>query len=679
MTRNEPQTDPRQDDLLASWPLVGRRGTILRLSTRTRHLVQGLGAILAAVLMVGAVPVSSFAQTAPSPQETPAEDREPCETYAPAIGLRCGYITVPGNSGLPPADLYYKLLLPKDKVDGKWVEREGSFPTLFSYQGYGTSPRHNLGLADSDKNGQGDFLDSGYAVMLMTLRGTGCSGGTFEPFQRQEALDAKYVIDEWIAHQPWSNGAVAMIGASYAAITQLPVAAAQPEHLVAIAPILPVGDFYRDVIYPGGIYNAGTTSFFSATQGSSSGSYGALESGLMPTEWSGNGSPLWTKCAEIQASRAESLQNSPYVYFRSHPYEDDFWRTRSVTYDVEDIEVPVLMMSAWQDDVLGGRAIESLAGIKHLHAILTNGGHLDTVGQGDAAKQVENFFDYYVKGEQNGFGQTPRIQVWWETGRDVPNMPGWETEIAQWPAPQEKTQRFFLSGDGTAPGRGLLEQDLASVTGGDDGYAYVGLTGQHDLGTSSVNSWAAPASPGTLLTYTTPPLTEDVTALGSASLDLWLSSTESDTDIQVTLSEIRDYGDRGGVQEVFVQQGWLRASHRAENEQSRETTPVHRHEEAAALSLPSGEATKMRVGIFPFAHVFRKGSRIRVTIDAPNRVNDFWAFETLLGPAMNTVYHDSDHPSSLVLPVIPGTPEDMPRDYPECGTVLAQPCRGTSL
>ena len=100
----------------------------------------------------------------------------------------------------------------------------------------------------------------GYAQIGVSIRGTSCSSGSFDFFEHAQAQDGVDVI-KWIAAQPWSNGKVGMIGKSFPGITQLFVAeacAGDPEcsaHLVTIAPGHHYGDAYRDVAYPGGIFN----------------------------------------------------------------------------------------------------------------------------------------------------------------------------------------------------------------------------------------------------------------------------------------------------------------------------------------------------------------------------------------------------------------------------------------
>ena len=102
-----------------------------------------------------------------------------------------------------------------------------------------------------------DYLvQRGYVQVIVDARGTGESQGTWDSFGTREQRDG-YEIVEWAAAQPWSNGSVGMWGASYMAISQLFTAAQQPPHLKAIFPIVPMGDSYRDMVFPGGQNNTG--------------------------------------------------------------------------------------------------------------------------------------------------------------------------------------------------------------------------------------------------------------------------------------------------------------------------------------------------------------------------------------------------------------------------------------
>ncbi len=166
--------------------------------------------------------------------------------------------------------------------------------------------------------------------------------------------------------------------------------------------------------------------------------------------------------------------------------------------------------------------------------------------------------------------------------------------------------------------------------------------------------------------------------LRSASLDLWLESSAPDTDVQVVLTELRPDG-----QEVYVQAGWLRASHRREDPARTEPTrPFHTHQAAdvATSLLVPGKPELLRVEIRPFGHLFRKDSRLRVSVEAPAAVFGLWGFESLPTPARNVVHHGGDHASVLRLSRLPGhAAPDEARELPHCRSVVRQPCRPDPL
>src|SRR5205807_6907045 len=103
------------------------------------------------------------------------------------------------------------------------------------------------------------------------------------------------------------------------------------------------------------------------------------------------------------------------------------------------------------------------------------------------------------------------------------------------------------------------------------------------------------------------------------------------------------------------------------------TRPYQTQQQADQEFLTPGTPTPMRIEIFPFGHVFRAGSRIRVWIEGPKFLPELWGFAALPVPATNLVYHDAAHPSSLALPILPGV--TAPVDLPTCGSVIRQPCR----
>jgi uncharacterized protein len=171
------------------------------------------------------------------------------------------------------------------------------------------------------------------------------------------------------------------------------------------------------------------------------------------------------------------------------------------------------------------------------------------------------------------------------------------------------------------------------------------------------------------LGYVTEPLTEDLVIAGPASLDLFLRSSAADTDLQVTISEVRPDGD-----ESYVQFGVLRASYRAPDEGSNDLEVVPTYVAADRADLPADEFTLVRVPIFPVAYAFRAGSRLRITIQAPGGERPAWKFATEEdGSTTNTISRSPALASRLMLPVLPGRTADLP--LPACGAPRGQPCR----
>jgi len=526
----------------------------------------------------------------------------------------------------------------------------GPFPTLFTYDGYdaGSNP-------DPDYVAQ--YVPEGYAFIGVSLRGTGCSGGVWDFFQPAEATDG-YDVVEWIARQPWSDGKVGMIGKSYPGITQLFVAEQRPPHLVAIAPGHTYGDIYRDVAFPGGIFNYS----FAALWSFIAQPYPSYSAGL---KGSTGGDQT---CAQNQANRPQNVPKNAFLQSLQHMWDDDLIRERSPLYNIDKINVPIYTVISWQDEQVGPRSVNWLSRVQSpLYATVTNGDH-GMYRTAPSLADLNRYFDHYLKGVDNGYQNTPRIRVWWEAGRNGARAPGWLTSVDRWP-PRTKTGRFYLDQGGTlAPKKG---------SGGPDPYVYAGPTGQgiQNPKYSGVTSqpdqylWPVKPAPGAAVDYTSAPLTKDAAVLGSGSLDLWLASTAGDTDLQVTLTEVRPDG-----QEEYVQTGWLRASHRKlDPKQSTATRPYQTQQQADQEFLTPGTPTPMRIEIFPFGHVFRAGSRIRVWVEGPKFLPELWGFAALPVPATNLVYHDAAHPSSLALPILSGV--TAPVGLPACGSVIRQPCR----
>jgi hypothetical protein len=244
-----------------------------------------------------------------------------------------------------------------------------------------------------------------------------------------------------------------------------------------------------------------------------------------------------------------------------------------------------------------------------------------------------------------------------------------------WPPPSTSAQTWFLrDGGNLSPwnawfGGGssryspdVAEHQRTTFTGDDT--ALWAATATYD--------WPAPRS-GSALTFDTGAFWSTTTYVGTASFDAWISSNRTDTDLEVTLSELRPDG-----REVYIQSGWLRASHRKlDTATSTALRPEHTHQAADQVLLTPGQPTQVRVQIMPFAHTVRWGSKLRVTIDAPGASRARWKFDSVNTPGTtNTILHSASRPSKLVMPAVSGVQPSF--FLPTCGALRAQPCRATA-
>ncbi|MEA2433414.1 MAG: hypothetical protein QOG54_871, partial [Actinomycetota bacterium] len=570
------------------------------------------------------------------------------ETIGGAAAVReWGYLTVRDGT-----ELAFEVVRPAG---------EGPFPTLFTYDGY------NAG-ADPDSGYAARYLPRGYALAGLSLRGTGCSDGVFDFFQPSEGPDG-YEMVEWLADQPWSTGKIGMIGKSYPGITQLFVAEAQPPHLAAIAPGHYYADVYRDVAFPGGILNYAFASLWAFVAQPEPGYASAATDTFAGDQ----------TCAKNLDKLALNARTNPFLQAQEHPYDDPMIRSRSPLYNFDKIQVPVYAALAWQDEQLASRQVNSLERFEDLgityRAVLSNGDHA-MYRRPPQMRELDRFIETYVEERPvlrdgtaiDSYKSEPPVTVFWEQGAGEPR---WRTTVDRW-GTQATPWHLYLDSNGA-----LSQQ--APIAAGSDTYAH-NAAGSQGIGNPQYGSipvnhyvWGDIVPPkGAALAYTSPALDHNAVMLGPGSVDLWVTATSPNVDFQVTVTEIRPDG-----QEVFVEQGWLRAEQRAlDKSASTELLPVptHQIEDVAPLSIT--DPALVRVEIFPFGHVFRTGSKIRVWIEAPTALPQLWGFKSDPRPAAVTVLHDSAHPSSIVLPL--AVDQTIPEDalaQPTCGAPLRQPCR----
>jgi uncharacterized protein len=586
---------------------------------------------------------------------------------------------------------------------------QGPYPTVVEYSGYTPSDPDSSGFSDL-------FTALGYAYVGVNMRGTGCSGGSFRYFEYVQSLDG-YDVIETVAAQPWVQGnRPGMVGVSYPGISQLFVAQTRPPSLAAITPFSVLADSSISTLYPGGILNTGFAVPWTADRMDQARPNGQ--------RWAVDRIEAGDETCE--ANQRLRLQNPDLL---AEITDNAYW-SDAVAAEiaprlfVDRITVPTFVAGAWQDEQTGGHfatMLDRFTGTDDLYVTVMNGLHTESISPAVLPRFVE-FLDLYVaertpslavartlapilsdglfgttdvalpttdrfagmsyEDALTTFASEPPIRVLFEQGAadgfaPLTPLPRFTAAFAAWPAPGAAAHRWFLGGDG-------VEGGVLGDTAGDDGAttSYLALPDAvpatwFDGSTGGIwrtdvtYDWQEGGA-GSYAAWATEPLNADTVVLGSGSVDLWLQSNLGDTDLEVTISEIRPDG-----RELYVQSGWLRASHRAlDVDESTELRPVHTHREDDAAPLPDGEFELVRVEIFPFAHAFRTGSRIRLTVDAPGGNRPVWEFDTIAGGEQVTIAHDAAFPSALVLPVVQGV--DVPTAYPDCDSLRGQPCRAYS-
>jgi len=550
----------------------------------------------------------------------------------------------------------------------------------------------------------------GFAVVSVQMRGSGCSGGAFDLFGLPTTYDG-YDMVETVAAQPWVKfHKVGMAGISFSGISQLFAAGTQPPHLAAISPMSVTDDVYTATGFPGGIFNNGFAYSWITERGDDA--MPAPEGGQpWARAMTTTGDPDVTD-PNLRAEQKQHCLDNQKMRLQTRDYnqliKDNPFRTpllfdqRSPGDWLKKVNVPVWFIGQFQDEQTGPHFPEALAGLKgkpDVYITMQNGVHVDSLGPSAITQWVE-FMDLYVAHEVpkmpallqaisgtlydeladagalpiqesdladepnadaalTKFKQeNPRVRIMMDNGAAVPGDPGaigaaWETSFTDWPVPSLTPTDYYLGPEGE------LTTTKPATASSDSYVSDPSARPARTLGANAQgDSWLAqppynwqPVADGKGLGWTSPALDHDLFIAGPSSLDLYLKSSKADTDLQVTLTEVRPDG-----KETYVQNGWLRASHRKiDPALSTANDPVQTHLEGDAENLEAGKFNLTRVQIFPVAHVFRAGSKIRINLQAPGGDRTIWDFDTIeKGDTTNTIGYGDVTPSKLVLPVIPG-------------------------
>lgn len=541
---------------------------------------------------------------------------------------------------------------------------EGTFPTLLQRTPYNKDNAEEFGRTAAEH---------GFMVVVQDVRGRYTSEGEWYTFKHES--DDGYDTVEWAAALPHSNGKVGMFGGSYVGATQMLAAIAHPPHLAGICPVVTASNYHENWTYQGGAleqwFDESWTSGLAqdtANRDIREHTNAVVGDRVLPlTEF-----PVFNLKPNAGGADLTKSLAPYYEDWLAHPTYDDYWKQWSIEADYSRIQVPALTIAAWYDIFQGG-SLRNYVGLrdhagneearKQQRLIVTIGGHAgggEKIGAVDfgpeAATYDENaltleWYEYLFQGKQNQFASDKPVRIF------VMGENKWRDEPA-WPLERAKEKKFFLASDGkanSASGDGALA--LAGAKGAADAFVYdpanpvpttggpLCCDGQH-LAPGPQDQKDVEARRDVLV-YSTPVLDADLEVTGPVTLDLFAKSSAVDTDFTAKLVDVWPNGFAQNLTE-----GILRASYR-------ESTL------GAPKLLTPGKVYEYTIDLWATSNVFKKGHRIRLEVSSSNfprfdrnlNTGKTAAESAAFVKATNTVLHDAEHPSVLILPVVPRATE----------------------
>jgi uncharacterized protein len=530
-------------------------------------------------------------------------------------------------------------------VDGKAVS--GSFPTVLIQTAY----NGGLGGVVDDY-----IVEHGYATVVVDVRGTGQSEGSWQAFGPVEQNDYGQVVD-WVTQQSFCNGSVALYGASYLGITAILTAAQNHPAVKAAFPEIPIGDGYRDTVFTGGQVNPTFIPIWLAEV--------SVDSLADPDLLSDPTVSLPALLEHIVSALAEFQVPVTLQAFAQDPsvaYDNGFWAARSPLETDGQITVPTFIVGGLHDIFQRGEPLhyERIKG--HVPAKLLIGPweHI-TTGSGlpvDGVPVLDHielqWFDQYVKGMSAGADQLPNVTQY------VLGY-GHYVTASDWPNPYAQAQQLYLHADkslsATAPASGEKSNTVLQVP--IEGLCSISTTQWTAglLGFLPLPCFSDDNTTETLdVVYQTPPLAQDTYINGPIGADIWISTTASDAGLSVRVDDVDPSGTATALTDG-IQTASLAAvdSSRSRSLNGVMIQPWHPYTQVSLEAAGGGKVVEVPVEIFPTSAMIAKGHSLRIAVGASDLPQGVPPVPTLLQELAGvlTIYSDAAHPSSVLLPVVP--------------------------
>ncbi len=553
---------------------------------------------------------------------------------------------------------------------------EGKWPVLLTRLPYGKDFPGGTSVLDPAQ-----VARRGYVVIVQDTRGRMTSGGEWVPFNN-EANDG-YDTVQWAAQLPYSNGSVGMYGASYYGFTQWSAAVLTPPALRAIIPFITWSDPLNGVVFRGGAMELGSAASWNLMMG--------LD--VMLHRYQGNpqamGRAIYMLAQDMDALGTAGYGSLPLREFaplRRHdiapntfevierPMDRELTGPMTILGKHENVTVPSLNVGGWYDIFLQdtirnfnemrehgataeARQSKLLIG-PWAHGVVTNPIGEMNFGFASSAALIDlqidfgsmqmRWFDHWMKGIDTGMLREAPIKLF-VMGANV-----WRNE-QEWPLARAVNTPYYLHSGGSANtlnGNGGLSTEAP----GDEPFDQYQYDPANPVVTRGGALLMSPEyRPGPfdqtpvemredVLVYSTPPLEQDMEVTGPIMVHLWAASSAPDTDFVARLVDVHPNGYAQNLTD-----GIIRARYRN-----------FAKGEAPSLIEP-GTAYEYEIDLWATSNVFKAGHRIRLDVTSsnfprwdrnPNTGHDFGADDEL-AVAHQSILHDREHPSYVVLPIVP--------------------------
>ncbi len=436
----------------------------------------------------------------------------------------------------------------------------------------------------------------------------------------------------------------------------------QPPHLAGIFPVVTASNYHEGWTYQGGAFEQWFSESWTSGLAQDALNRRVSRKNENPMRW------VWklplASYPFFDVGSTEDL--APYFAdWLAHPSYDDYWKQWSIEDHHERVLVPAYHVGGWYDLFLGG-TLRNYMGIKarggseearHGQRLMIGpwyhgpfDGKTGELDFGPQSRVDENdvmlrWYDYLLKGLANGVEQEKPVKIF-VMGKNV-----WREED-DWPPARARSTPFYLRSGGkanTLTGDGTLNGTVPQAEPADH-YLYDpadpvptrggGLCCDNEHLASGAFDQRPNEARNDVLVFSTPAFKQDFEVSGPVNVELYVSSTAVDTDFTGKLVDVWPNGFAQNLTD-----GILRARYRNSPEKPEFMSP--------------GETYKVTLDLWATSNVFLAGHRLRLEISSSNfprfdrnlNTGEPQGHATRMVKATNTVYHDQEHPSALVLPV----------------------------